>query len=150
MLGVTERGKDKHTRTITRARTRSREHGRAPTFSKTTVQGTLMQNKTVRLDGLSVNHIFSKSNWSSFRYYHSISSCIVHRLEGFPLSSSARRHRSPRIGARVVLCLVYCRDILVIEDIHRVSTKTAEPTVLASFVSFWTGHHWYFNVHILL
>lgn len=146
MFGVTERGKDKHTRTITRAR----EPGRAPTFSQTTMQGTLMQNKAVRLDGLSVNHIFSKSNWSSFRYYHSISSCIVYRLEGFPLSSSARRHRSPRIGARVVLCLVYCCDILVIGDNHRVSTKTAEPTVLASFVSFWTGHHWYFNVHILL
>lgn len=57
MRGISERRKDKHTQT----HTDTRKHF----CSKTTTQGTLMQNKTVWLDGLYVNHIFSKSNWSS-------------------------------------------------------------------------------------
>lgn len=50
-----------NTQTYTDTRTRTRKHF----CRKTTMQGTLMQNQTVWLDGLYVNPIFTKSNWSS-------------------------------------------------------------------------------------
>lgn len=98
----------------------------------------LMVNVGTYLGVPLANQIFVLSNWSSLRYYHSI--FCSSRLLGFPPSSSAGRHRSPRNGTRIVLCFVRgCKTVTFWSIYHsqRIDTKTVETCFVCLFRFGW-------------
>lgn len=80
--------------------------------NKIKMQTALKVNVETHLGVRPANQIFAESNWSFLRYYHSI---FCGRA--LSLSSSASRHRPPRIGTPIVFRFVCSRETVTLWSI---------------------------------